>query len=55
MTKEEWIAKELAAKEKVMHLDSHNKNVLRSMLEKEHDFWEAQAVRVDNNNSHDDY
>jgi len=49
MTREEWIEKEVAEKEKVMHLDAHNKNVLRSMLEKEHDYWEREAVREDSN------
>jgi hypothetical protein len=47
MNKSEWIEKEVAAKEAKMRLDAHNRNVLRSMLDKEHDFWEAQAVRED--------
>jgi hypothetical protein len=47
MTKEEWIEKEVAEKEKAMALDAHNKNTLRSMLGKEHDFEERQAVRED--------
>jgi hypothetical protein len=55
MTREDWIEKEVVAKEKVMHLDAHNKATLRSVLGKEHDFWEREAVRIDNHNSHDDY
>jgi hypothetical protein len=37
-----------------MSLDAHNKTVLRSMLEKEHDFWEREAVREDNHTGRDD-
>jgi 4-hydroxy-3-methylbut-2-enyl diphosphate reductase IspH len=33
----------------------HNREVLRNMLEREAKFWEAEAVRVDNHNAHDDY
>lgn len=51
MTREEWIAKEVAAKEKVMKLDAHNKNTLRAMLGKEYDALEREAVREDNHNS----
>jgi hypothetical protein len=55
MGKQEWIEKEVEAKGASMRLDAHNKSVLRSMLAAEFDYWEAQNVRVDNNNSHDDY
>lgn len=48
MTREEWIEKEVAAKEKVMHLDVHNKATLRSMLGKEHDALEREMFREDN-------
>jgi hypothetical protein len=49
MTREEWIAKEVAAKEEVMRLDAHNKNVLRSMLKKE--YWlEHEIFREDSHN-----
>jgi hypothetical protein len=37
MTREEYIEREVAEKEKVMHLDAHNKSTLRSMLGKEFD------------------
>jgi hypothetical protein len=43
MTKEEWIKKEVTAKEEKMPLDAHNKNVLRSVLGKEYDFWEREG------------
>jgi hypothetical protein len=43
MTREEWVAKEIAAKEAVMNLDAHNKTVLRSMLEREYNFWEREG------------
>lgn len=39
MTREEWIEKEVAEKEKVMFLNAHNKSVLRAILSKEYDFW----------------
>jgi hypothetical protein len=54
MTREEWIEKEVAEKEKTMKLDAHNKRTLRAMLGKEHDYWEAEAVRVDNHTGRDD-
>jgi hypothetical protein len=37
MTREEYIEKEVAAKEAVMHLDPQNKSTLRPMLGKEFD------------------
>ncbi len=37
MEKQDYIAKEVAAKEQVMHLDVNNKSTLRSMLSKEFD------------------
>jgi hypothetical protein len=43
MTKDEWIEKEVAAKEVLMPLDAHNKTVLRSMLSKEYDYWEREG------------
>jgi hypothetical protein len=49
MTREEWIEKEVAEKE-----NAHNKRTLRAMLGKEHDYWEAEAVRVDNHTGRDD-
>jgi hypothetical protein len=55
MTREDWIEKEVVAKENVMHLDAHNKATLRSVLGKEFDALEREAVRIDNHNSHDDY
>jgi 4-hydroxy-3-methylbut-2-enyl diphosphate reductase IspH len=36
-------------------MPAHNKSVLRKLIEKENEFWEKEAVRIDNNNSHDDY
>jgi hypothetical protein len=54
MTREEWIEKEVAAKEEVMSLDAHNKTVLRSMLEKEFNELEREAVRTDNHTGRDD-
>jgi hypothetical protein len=54
MTKEEWIEKEVAEQEKKMALDAHNKSTLRSMKSREYDFWEGQAVRVDNHTGRDD-
>lgn len=41
VTREEWVEKEVLEKWKVMPLDVHNREVLRSMLAKEHDFWES--------------
>lgn len=55
MNREDWVEKEVVEQEKRMSLDAHNKSTLRSMKGKEFDFWEKQAVRVDNNNAHDDY
>jgi hypothetical protein len=52
--KEKFIEKEVAAKEKVMKLDAHNKSVVRYMAAKEWHFWERQAVRLDNHTGHDD-
>lgn len=46
---------EVVEKEKRMTLDVHNKGTLRSMLSKEFDYWQREAVRIDSNNSHDDY
>ena len=54
MTREERVEKEVAAVAERMALDAHNKSVLRSMLRKEHDFWEAEAVRQDNYTGRDD-
>jgi hypothetical protein len=54
MTKEQWIEKEVAEKEKTMKLDAHNKSTLRAVLGKEHDFWEKEAVRLDSHTGHDD-
>ena len=48
MTREEYIEKEVAETETKMRLDVHNKSTLRSMLGKEFDFWEREAVREDN-------
>jgi hypothetical protein len=47
VTRDEWIEKEIAAKEKVMTLDAHNRSTLRSVLGREHDYWEAEAIRED--------
>jgi hypothetical protein len=55
VTKEAWIEKEVMEQEKKMRLDARNKATLRSMKSKEWDFWEREAVRIDNHNSHDDY
>jgi hypothetical protein len=54
MTREEYIEKEVVEQETKMRLDVHNKSTLRSMKAKEFDFWEAQAVRIDNHTGHDD-
>lgn len=54
LTKSEWIEKEVAEIEQAMRLDAHNRRTLRSMLSSEHDFWEREAVRVDNHTGHDD-
>jgi hypothetical protein len=54
MTREDWIEKEVAAKEEVMHLDAHNKATLRSVLGKEFDALEREAVRQDNHTGRDD-
>lgn len=53
ITKGEWIEKEVAAHP--VELGAHSKSVLRSMKGKEFDYWEREAVRIDSNNSHDDY
>jgi hypothetical protein len=47
--------KEVAAKEKMMRVDARNNQTLRSVLGKEYDFCEGELVRIDSNNSHDDY
>lgn len=54
--KVEWVEKEVEKYEREtgIKLEPHNKSVLRDMKRKEFDFWERQAVRVDNNNSRDD-
>lgn len=54
MNKQEWIEKEIHEKEKVVDLDAHNKSTLRSVLSKEHDWWEREAVRQDSNTGRDD-
>jgi hypothetical protein len=54
MNREEWIEKEVAEQEKKVPLDARNKSTLRSMKGKEFDFWERQAVLVDNHTGHDD-
>jgi hypothetical protein len=51
MTREEWIEKEVAQKEKTMKLDAHNKRTLRAMLGKEHDELEREIFREDSYNS----
>jgi hypothetical protein len=53
--KEKFIEKEVAEKEKKMKLDARNRSVVRYMAAKEWHFWEREAVRIDNHNSHDDY
>jgi hypothetical protein len=53
--KERFIEKEVAEKEKKMKLDAHNRSAVRYMAAKEWHFWEREAVRIDNHNSHDDY
>jgi hypothetical protein len=51
MTKAEWIETQVEAKGETMKLDSHNKSTLRSMLSKEYDELEREAVREDSHNS----
>lgn len=48
MSKEDYVKKEVAAKEEKMKLDAHNKSTLRSMLAKEYEYYEREAVREDN-------
>lgn len=43
MTREEYIEKEVAAKEEKMPLDAQNKSTLRSVLGKEFDYWEREG------------
>jgi hypothetical protein len=50
MTKAEWIEKQVEAKVTTMTLDAHNKTTLRSMLSKEYDGLEREAVREDSHN-----
>ncbi len=50
MDKEEWVEKEVQDKD----MPAHNKSVLRSIKRQEFEFWEKEAVRVDNNRNHDD-
>src|SRR5436305_1919795 len=50
MTKEEWIAKEVAKKEKVMVLDAHNKTVLRDVLGR---LWDMQKKIAQRGKSND--
>jgi hypothetical protein len=41
-----------------MKLTAYHKRILRERDEREareDEFWQKQAVRIDNNNSHDDY
>lgn len=47
MNKNEFIEKEVVAKEEKMSLDTHNKTTLRSVLGKEYDYWEREAIRED--------
>jgi hypothetical protein len=51
MNKTAWIEKEVEAKAKTMKLDAQNKATLRSMLSKEYDELEREAVREDSHNS----
>jgi hypothetical protein len=51
MTKAEWIEKLVEAKGTTMKLDAQNKATLRSMLSKEYDELEREAVREDSHNS----
>lgn len=43
MNKEDYVEKEVAAKEEKMSLDAHNKTTLRSVLGKEYDYWEREG------------
>jgi hypothetical protein len=54
--KAEWVEKQLAEYERKtgLQLDARQRDTLRGMKRREFDFYEREAVRVDNNNSHDD-
>lgn len=57
MNKYDWIQEAIDKYDLAIYqgnMPAHNKNVLRSMLEKEFDFWEKQAVRHDSNTGRDD-
>lgn len=56
MTKDKFIESEIVKYEKKTNqtLPSHNRGILKDMLKKEYDYCEKEAVREDNQNSHDD-
>jgi len=51
MSDDESIEREVEEKAKVMHLDAHNKSVLRQMIRRENAFWDAEPFREDNHNT----
>jgi hypothetical protein len=51
-TKEEWVEKEVdRIASRMSYFDFHNRSVARSVVGRDFDFWEREAVREDNHNN----